>query len=360
MRGSDKRGGWRQWLALGVLLGGLTMIGFAFREPPDPLQSRRLMTMGTVVDLSTYGVPPDEAREAFDALERRFAGWHHEWHAWAPEAPLARANAAFARGESAELTPDLATLLRHAQHYARASGGLFDPAIGRLLALWGFQQDERPPGPPPAGEAIAELVNRHPEVGAVSLEADGRARSINPAVALDFGGIAKGYAVDLAVAELRARGVTNAIVNAGGNLRAIGDKAGQPWRIGIRNPRGEGVLGWFELAGDAAVSTSGDYERFFDWAGVRYHHILDPRSGYPAIGAAAVTVIADSAEHADAASSALLIAGPSEWLALARELGVEAVLRVDERGAVQMTPAMAARVHFDGAPGWPVEITAAP
>ena len=183
-------------------------------------------------------------------------------------------------------------------------------------------------------------------------------RSRNPQLWLDFGGIAKGYAVDRAIERLRARGVQNAIVNAGGNLRAIGSKDGQPWRIGVRDPRGPGVLASLTITGDESVSTSGDYERHFEWQGVRYHHVLDPRSGYPAIGAVAVTVVAESAEKADVASTALMIAGPTEWRALARALGVTQVLRIDEAGQVELTPALAARLHWEVSP--PPTLTVVP
>lgn len=341
-----------------ALFGLVVAFALAACERPDPLQTQRLLVFGTVVDLSTWGVAPRDARAAFDAIDTRLRQWHADWHPW-QDSPLARANAAFARGEAAALTPELVTLVQHAQAAAQASGGLFDPAIGRLVELWGFHQDTRPAGPPPAPAAIAALVKQHPAMEDLSLDGT-RISSRNPAVALDFGGIAKGYAVDRAIEELRGRGVHNALVNAGGNLRAIGTKDGQPWRIGVRNPRGEGVLAALELRGDESVSTSGDYERFFDWQGVRYHHVLDPRSGFPAIGSMAVTVIAASAEQADIASTALMVAGPGEWLGVARRLGVTQVLRIDERGQVHMTPAMAARLHFEVQPAPAVEVTAEP
>lgn len=327
-------------------------------EPADPLQSTRLLVFGTVVDVATWGTAPKPAQAAFDELRTAFEGWHREWHAW-EDSPLSRANRAFAAGAGAELTPDLLRLAADARTWSRASGGLFDPAIGRLVALWGFNEGERPDGPPPAPAAIAELVNAHPAMDDLTLDG-ASVRSRNPQVWLDFGGIAKGYAVDRAIERLRARGVQNAIVNAGGNLRAIGTKDGQPWRIGIRDPRGPGVIASLTITGDESVSTSGDYERRFEWQGVRYHHILDPRSGYPAIGTIAVTVVAENAEKADVASTALMIAGPTEWRAVARALGVAQALRIDESGHVELTPALAARLHWEVDPPPPVMVVPEP
>lgn len=341
-----------------ALLGCVLALLLAACEKPDPLQATRLLVFGTVVDVATWGVAPKPAQAAFDELRTAFESWHREWHAW-EDSPLSRANRALAAGAGAALTPDLLRLVTDARTWSRASNGLFDPAIGRLVALWGFQRGERPDGPPPPPQAIAELVNAHPSMDDLTLDGD-QLRSRNPQVWLDFGGIAKGYAVDRAIERLRARGVQNAIVNAGGNLRAIGSKDGQPWRIGVRDPRGPGVLASLTISGDESVSTSGDYERHFEWQGVRYHHVLDPRSGYPAIGAVAVTVVAESAEKADVASTALMIAGPTEWRALARALGVTQVLRIDESGQVELTPALAARLHWEVSPPPTVTVVAGP
>lgn len=342
----------------GALLGCALAVLLAACEAPDPLQSTRLLVFGTVVDIATWGVAPKPAQAAFDALRDAFETWHREWHAW-QDSPLSRANRALAAGSEAELTPDLLRLATDARTWSVASNGLFDPAIGRLVALWGFDRGERPDGPPPSPQAIAELVNARPSMDDLTIEGT-RVRSRNPQDWLDFGGIAKGYAVDRAIERLRARGVQNAIVNAGGNLRAIGNKSGQPWRIGVRDPRGPGVLASLTIDGDESVSTSGDYERHFEWQGVRYHHVLDPRSGYPAIGTIAVTVVAESAEKADVASTALMIAGPTEWRTLARALGVTQVLRIDESGRIELTPALAARLHWEIDPPPPQTVVAEP
>ena len=261
-------------------------------------------------------------------------------------------------GESFASGPAILPLLRRATELSRQSGGLFNPAIGQLIALWGFASDQPPHGPPPDAKAIAALVQSQPRMEDIQIDGN-KLRSRNSAVRLDFGAFAKGYAVDRAIELLQQAGVHNAIVNAGGDLRAIGRHGERPWRIGIRDPRGAGVLASVEVAGDESVFTSGDYERFFDWQGKRYDHIIDPRSGYPAEGLSSVTVFAHQADLADAAATALTVAGPDprHWLPVARAMGVTGVMLVAEDGRVQMTPGIRERIHFELSPAPTVEVS---
>lgn len=135
-----------------ALLGCVFALLLAACEKPDPLQATRLLVFGTVVDVATWGVTPKPAQAAFDELRTAFESWHREWHAW-EDSPLSRANRAFAAGAGAALTPDLLRLVSDARAWSQASNGLFDPAIGRLVALWGFNQGERPDAPPPPPKA---------------------------------------------------------------------------------------------------------------------------------------------------------------------------------------------------------------
>ena len=170
--------------------------------------------------------------------------------------------------------------------------------------------------------------------------------SKNPAVRLDFGGIAKGYAIDLACESLKLLGVRNAIVNAGGDLRAFGGHGDRPWRIAVRHPGG-GIIGSLETGADEAVFTSGNYERFRQDDESRYPHILDPRTGWPVRNLSSVTVVANEGWLADAAATALIVAGPDEWVDVARSMGVRQVLLVDENGKTYLTPEMDRRVDFE-------------
>ena len=313
---------------------------------PDPLyQAEPFYVFGTLVGISIWGSPPQQAQKAVQVIAQEFQTFHHRWHAW-HTSPVTQLNQALAARQSYTVTePSLLTLLHLSKDLSHRSQGLFNPAIGKLVALWGFHQDELPQGPPPPTEAIAALVQLAPKMEDVHIQGD-QVSCQNFAVQLDFGAIAKGY------------GIKNAIVNAGGNLKAFGKKGERPWWIGIRHPSGEGVLAALAIEKEESVMTSGNYERYRDYAGKRYAHLLDPRTGMPAQGLTSVTVIHENGALADAASTALFIAGPSKWVQIAKQMGLKYVMLVDEHGAVTLSPAMAQRVQFQ--PGKEPKITVSP
>ncbi|SCZ55678.1 FAD:protein FMN transferase [Thiohalomonas denitrificans] len=314
-----------------------------------------LYVFGTLVNVTLWEVQPEEGEVAITELNEAFQRMHHDWHAWKP-GPLVDINRAIARGESTEVIPSLVPIIEQSKVLERRSDGLFNPAIGGLLSIWGFQSDQPPSGPPPASEAIAEWVEQAPSMENVHL--DGNVlTSDNPAVQLDFGAFAKGYAVDLAIRHLRERGIENAIVNAGGDLRAIGSKGEKPWRVGVRHPQGGGVMAAIEVRDDESVFTSGNYERYREHEGVHYPHILDPRTGMPIESVTSVTVIHDNGAEADAAATALIVAGPKEWHRIAEQMGIRYVMLVDDGGTIYMNPAMAERVDLQGDAAQNVELS---
>ncbi len=309
---------------------------------------QQIYVFGTLVDITVFGTDPQRARAVVDEIAAEFQQMHREWHAWEP-GPLVELNDAIARGEPAEVLPSLVPIIEQSRELYEKSDGLFNPAIGALLNLWGFQSSEPPSGPPPAREAVAALVAADPGMDDVALE-NGTLRSSNPVVRLDFGGFAKGYAVDRAIERLRAAGFEDAIVNAGGDLRAIGSHGDRPWRVGVRHPQGQGILAAIEVSGDESIFTSGNYVRFREHEGVHYQHILDPRTGWPVQGVTSVTVIHDNGAEADAAATALVVAGPKEWERIARRMEIRHVMLVDDAGTVYMTPSMVERVQFQSEP----------
>jgi len=303
-----------------------------------------LFVFGTVVEVKLWGVTDQLAERAFSDLQGMFQGMHRDWHAWEP-GRLTDINQAFADGRSAEADADIVQMIRRSQQIESASGGRFNPAIGGLIGLWGFHTSDYPIlGPPPTQAEIDRILQHRPS--SLDIRVDGlRVRSDNRFVQLDFGGIAKGYAVDLAIARLRELGVGSAIVNAGGDLRVMGRHGDRPWRVAIRKPGG-GVIGAVEVNGDEALFTSGNYERFRQDQQKRYPHILDPHTGWPVQGVASATVITDQGIVADAAATALIVAGPDKWPEVARALDLDQVLVVDGSGAVFATPKMLQRVRF--------------
>ena len=311
-------------------------------QPAEEETRHRFTAMGTLVDVSIWGAPPLEAEAAAREIEALFVTLHAAWDPWGAGA-LGTVNRALAAGEAIRPDPDLAALLDEAAALTEATGGLFDPAIGALVRLWGFSDDEsRPVAPPPANEIAARLAATAP---LPELLADGVVQG-PPGAQLDLGGFLKGVAVERGIELLLARGIEHAIVNAGGDLRAIGRRGERAWRIGIRAARDNTIVAALEVADGEAVFTSGDYERYFDYAGRHYHHILDPRTGYPTRGIASVTVVHDDAALADAGATALLVAGPEDWPRMADALGLDRVLVVLEDGAVELTGALQPRIWF--------------
>jgi len=324
------------------LLSACLLFSACSEEPGE--QHAEFFVFGTLLEVTTWGVSEKDAQAAFSQLQQQFQHMHRQWHPWEPGL-LMEINRGFASGLPVLASPDIAEMVRLSQFAEKASGGKFNPTIGNLIELWGFHTSQYPiAGPPPAGSQIQQLVDQHPSSLDISLDGLTLASS-NPHVQLDFGGIAKGYAIDLACDTLRSRGVENAIVNAGGDLRVFGMHGPRPWRIAVRNPSG-GIIGALESGTDEAVFTSGNYERFRQDDDARYPHILDPRTGWPVKDVASVTVIAEQGWLADAAATALIVAGLDDWTGVARSFDLDLVMLVDESGTAHLTRKMAERMEF--------------
>ena len=312
----------------------------------DEEQSAELFVFGTIIEIKLWGASPEEASQAFSELQKMFQGMHRDWHAWEP-GRLTDINQAFAQGRPVTGDKDIIEMVRRSQQIEASTGGRFNPAIGALIGLWGFHTSDYPiTGPPPSQLQISEILEQRPSSADIHINGL-ELRSDNPVVQLDFGGIAKGYAVDLTIARLRNLGISNAIVNAGGDLRAIGSHGDRPWRVAIRKPGG-GNIGSVQVRGDEAIFTSGNYERFRQDQTERYPHILDPNTGWPAKDIASVTVITDEGLLADAAATALIVAGLGHWSEVAHALDLDQVAVVDESGTVYLTPEMEQRIQFSG------------
>ena len=238
-------------------------------------------------------------------------------------------------------------MLADAKRLAATGDELFNPALGQLIALWGFHTDSfTPHRPDPA--RLAALVAARPQMADLTITGN-TVTSRNPAVQLDLGGYGKGYALDRAAAILKAHGVGNALINIGGNVLALGSKGDLPWRVGIQNPRKPQPLASLPLRDGEAIGTSGDYQRFFEMDGERYCHLLDPRSGRPARGTQAVTVLITPRPGAgtlsDAASKPVYLGGEG-WRDYARRFGIDHALRVDADGRLQVTRALHDRLQY--------------
>ena len=300
---------------------------------------------GTLVEFTIRGVETEKAQAAVATVGEDFQRMHTDWHAWKP-GELSRLNQQLPDGEFHPVSPFLLPLIQQASELAAQSDDLFNPAIGQLVKLWGFHSDSLPSGAPPSEREILALVDKQPRMADIVIDGD-RVSSRNPVVSLDFGGYAKGVALDWAMRRLREMGIKNAIINAGGDLNVIGSHGDRPWKVGVRHPQGKGVLAAVDLSDGEAIYTSGNYERYRQHEGISYSHIIDPRSGMPVQHVASVTVIDTLGARADAAATALSVAGPHDWYRIARQMGLKYVMLVDEQGRVYMNPAMANRIKFE-------------
>ncbi len=315
---------------------GAPVADAAARAAPDaaaPVVHRfQAQLMGTPWALAIVGdrATAETAAKAAFAEVARVEGVMSEWRA---TSEVSRLNAA--GGAPVALSPELFDLLQRARELGDRSGGAFDVTWAALRGVWDFDA-----GRLPASDAVAAARARI-DYRKLSLDAATRTATLPAGMAVGLGGIAKGYGIDRAAAVLRERGFTAFLVDGGGDLYVAGEKApGQPWTVGVQHPRRRDELMVALPVRDAAVVTSGDYERFFEVEGRRYHHIIDPRTGEPAERSVAVTVRAADATFADALATALFVMGPEEGVALAETLpGVDAaVLGAD--GRVVATPGL--------------------
>lgn len=328
-----------------LILFTVTLLAACGKEK-EPLYQEQGYVFGTLVEISIYGATDDAAKQAAGAVMQEFQRLHIMLHAWQPS-ELSELNEGIAKGEGAAVSDEMVAILKEAAQLARQSHNMFNPAIGSLVGLWGFHADEFKPVQPDEKE-IARLVAANPQMSDLSINR-GRVESKNPAVQIDLGGYAKGYALDRAVAVLHERGINNALVNIGGNIIALGSHGERPWKVGIQHPRKSGALASLALHDGEAIGTSGDYQRYFTVGAVRYCHLINPYTGYPMQAVQAVTVLTHGS-HAgvmsDVASKPLFMSGVRGWVNAAKLMDVSDAMLVDEQGRVHLTANMQKRLEF--------------
>ena len=315
---------------------------------PEPLYNTQSYVFGTLVDISIYGETELAAQEISNQIIRDFQALHNRLHAWRPS-ELKSLNRAFALGKiPVTIKPDLALMIADTTQLSVQSKGAFNPSIGGLIQAWGFQQDEFKPTDIDKNK-LKVLVQANPQMTDIVIE-NGKVFSNNQSVQLDFGGYAKGYALDLAIINLRKQGVKNALINIGGNIIALGQHGDKPWRVGIQHPRKPNAIAVLNLASGWAIGTSGDYQRYFDLDGKRYCHIIDPATGYPVQGMQAVTVLIPPQSNAgvmsDVASKPIFIANSDSRAEAAKSMGVENFLVIESTDKIWVSSAMANRVTW--------------
>jgi thiamine biosynthesis lipoprotein len=320
---------WNRPLMIGLLVVLLALAWWRLQPGDEELRRSRLM-MGTVVEIMAGGLPANQLEAAVEAAFTEIARLDMLLSSYRQDNDVARLSQSEA---GSEVTVETAAVLALGLDVAQRSGGAFDLTLGGLKSLWAF--DVEAPQVPDR-QAIADALVG---IGPNALALDGRTvHKRSPHLQVDLGGIAKGYAVDRAIFILRQHGVPSAAINAGGDMYLLGQRQKRAWRIGIQHPRQqEAVLETVQLR-DQAVVTSGDYERFFEQDGVRYHHIFDPQSGFPARACQSVTIITDSVALGDALATAAFVLGPVAGLQLLTQYPRAEGLIVAADGSLHPSP----------------------
>jgi thiamine biosynthesis lipoprotein len=327
------------WLLLPVfLVGGC--------EPRQHLVEQHLLEFGTLIQISLVTEDLERAESLLREIETRLHDYRSRWHAW-EDSDLTRFNSALQQGRAVRIPASLAPLLLLSREYHDASVGLFDPALGKLIAAYGFH------GRPRDSAAIAELRGDLPSMRDLRVDGD-RATSLHPDLQIDLGGIAKGYAVGLIGEFLETNGIDDYIVNAGGDMLVSGNRLGRPWRIGIQDPYAPGVVASVEIEGRQSLFTSGNYRRRYLRGDELTHHIIDPRDGQPARGQTSATVLVHDPVRADVAATVLMIDGSHNSRKLALSLGVENFLVISESREIRVSGSLAEKLQIE--PGWKIKI----
>ena len=324
----------------------LSIVLLSACEQPAKSYNYSIFTFGTLVDVTVYDIDKKRADTAFERLQKDFDYYHQHWSPWT-DGDLAQINKQLANGNTDISIPaHLSPMIKTSALLSRQSNNYFNPTIGKLINLWQFHKHNEAGIKPPDDLLIQALVRKNPQMSDLSIDQDNRLTSINPAVALNFGAFAKGYAIALEIKQLKKLGIRNAVINAGGDLSVIGQHGDRAWNIGIRDPRSTRILASVEVRDNESVFTSGDYERTYHFQGQRYHHILDPATGKPTKDAQSVTVMHADAGLADAAATAIFVAGSKHWLETAINMGVHHVMLIDANGDIHITAAMQNRIKF--------------
>jgi FAD:protein FMN transferase len=325
------------------------LVSTACHEPGEPVPSqsasdivttRRQDQMTTYVSISVAAPESPAVLAAIDAAFTEVARLQDYLSEWKPESEIARVNSEAGKAPIV-VSDELFHVVSRALEVSHATDGAFDITWAALWGVWDFKKMQVPE------PALVAARTRLIDYRQVELDAAKHTIRLKAAgMKLGLGGIAKGYAVDRASAVLSRRGFNNNLVIAGGDLYASGRRLSRKWNIGVRAPDGKGMVATLETQ-DEGIATSGNYEKFFIRDGVRYHHIIDPKTGYPTKGTSSVTVIAKDATTADAWATALFVLGQRQGIERAQNRGdLEALIFDDQKFEPATTPAMRSRLRL--------------
>jgi thiamine biosynthesis lipoprotein len=300
--------------------------------------------MDTIITISVVSSSEDHAERAINTAFTEIERLEALFDFYSPDSEVSRINKN-AGVSKVEVSPDMITVLEKASFVSEKTGGAFDVTTGCLLELYDFSQSLKPQKSAlekrlPLVDYRAVQINR--DDSTVFLEKEG--------MLIDLGGIVKGYTADKTVEVLKGAGVDSGIVSIAGDIKAFGLKPdGSPWKVGIKDPRAEGpedIVGALGLKG-RAISTSGDYERYFMLNGERYHHLISPRTGYPVHTCQSASIISEEGVLADAFATGVFILGPEKGMNIIKELGFEGFI-IDKEGRIHDTANIRKEIEFEG------------
>jgi len=298
------------------------------------VKERRVL-MDTCCEISCYGKDKNKSIDAIDAAFKEMERIERIFSRFDEHSEVSKVNR-LAGLEKLKVTEEIFNLTEEAVHYSQISEGAFDITIAPLMELWG---SARKHNSMPDKDVLEKTLK---SVGYKNIGLDYKKLSIkflNINTKIDFGGIAKGYAIDRAKDILMSKGINNGLINLGGNIFALGSAPGRKnWKIGVYDPRGGSRLLYTFKLTNRAISTSGSYERFFEIGGKRYSHIINPITGEPCQGIISVTVVLESAEEADALSTAIFVMGEERGLSLAKSIKDIEILILKEDGKMILYP----------------------
>jgi thiamine biosynthesis lipoprotein len=291
--------------------------------------------MGTQISVQLWHPEKDQGEAAVEAVMEEFRRLDRKLSPYIESSELARVNR-LASKKMVVISREFFTLLQRSREYAELTEGAFDITFASIGHRYDYRKGVRP-----SDETIERIlplidyrnIRLNADTGSVFFE--------KPGVRIDLGGIAKGYAVDRSIELLQHKGIEHALISAGGDSRLLGDHRGRPWHIGIQAPRdNERMAAMLPLA-DTAISTSGDYERFFERDGTRYHHIISPKTGHSADTLQSVTIIGPNATRTDALSTSVFVLGAEKGMALINRLDdVDGVI-IDKDGKMMSSQGFA-------------------
>ncbi|MBT3203261.1 MAG: FAD:protein FMN transferase [Gammaproteobacteria bacterium] len=322
---------------------------------------QRFLQFGTIIDISLVTKDQDKALQIFNEIETLLKRHHTEWHGW-QDGTLKQFNQALLSQTTTETEtgvpiPETLRLLIHdSKKYFDLSGGLFNPAMGKLIEAWGFHQQATP------NLTLIEKIKQDiPGMHDLIIK-NNHAMTLNPYLQLDFGAIAKGLAVKQISHLIQQHHIKDFIINAGGDIFAAGQKQGKDWQIAIENPfytdeNSETVIARLPVSGPQSIFTSGNYRRFYvDKNNLKRHHIIDPVSGEPSLNISAITVMHKDPVIADIAATTLMLTKISELKNMAEILEIKDFLAISDQHELYITKSMMKKIEWTNESAFKVQL----